>query len=348
MVDNTQNFEYQGALLGHVDWVTAIVAGFSQKENEDSPLLVSGSRDKSLIIWKFDEEGSDKTEGIYGKPQRSLTGHNHFITDLSLSQENCFVISSSWDKTLRLWDLRSGKTSRIFVGHNKEVNSVSFSPDNRQILSCGADKEIKLWNTLADCKFTSDSQNHTDWVSEVRYSPIVKNAPKNQATFAPYFASVGWDGRLKVWSTNFQIRYTFKAHEGTINALSISPNGKYIATGGRDKKLNIWDVTEISNSSREMDAGSSINCIAFNPKLQWVAVGTENNVKIWDLMSTSLKPLETLEAPALETKEGKQSKKKAPQCTSITWNAVGKKLFAGYTDGSIRVWHVKAEASSSF
>jgi hypothetical protein len=43
--------------------VTAIVSGYSQKENEDSPVLVSGSRDKSLIIWKI-YEGKD--EGKYG------------------------------------------------------------------------------------------------------------------------------------------------------------------------------------------------------------------------------------------------------------------------------------------
>lgn len=111
-------------------------------------------------------------------------------------------------------------------------------------MSAGADREIKLWNTVGDCKFTSDKNNHTDWVSCVRYSPVIKQSTKQQP-FAPYFASVGWDGRLKIWSTNFQIRYTFKAHEGNTNSVSISPNGKYIATGGKDKKLEIWDILDL-------------------------------------------------------------------------------------------------------
>jgi len=64
----------------------------------------------------------------------------------------------------------------MFTGHTKEVLSCSFSPDNRQILSSGADREIKLWNTLADCKFTSDRNNHNDWVSCVRYSPVMRQA----------------------------------------------------------------------------------------------------------------------------------------------------------------------------
>jgi len=60
-----------------------------------------------------------------------MTGHSHFISDLSLSNDNCFLVSSSWDKTLRLWDLRSCETVRIFSGHEREVFTCAFSPDNR-------------------------------------------------------------------------------------------------------------------------------------------------------------------------------------------------------------------------
>jgi len=48
-------------------------------------------------------------------------------------------------------------------------------------------------------KYESDNANHTDWVSCIRYSPNIKSA-KGEST--PFFASVGWDGRLKIWNTN--------------------------------------------------------------------------------------------------------------------------------------------------
>jgi guanine nucleotide-binding protein subunit beta-2-like 1 protein len=200
------------------------------------------------MIWKLHKESQD---GVYGVPHKSLTGHNHFVSDISLSNDGFFCISSSWDKTLRLWDLRTGQTVRQFIGHKKEVFTVSFSPDNRQIISSGADNEIKLWNTLADCKYTSESNNHQDWVSQVRYSPNLKSNTK--ITFEPYFASVGWDGRLKVWNTNFQIRNTFKPHNGQINTVAISPNAKYLATGGKDKILHFWDVTDLKEPIRSID-----------------------------------------------------------------------------------------------
>ena len=55
---------------------------------------------------------------------------------------------SSWDGTLRLWDLSSGETTRSFIGHEKDVLSVAFSADNRHIVSGSRDKTLRLWNTL--------------------------------------------------------------------------------------------------------------------------------------------------------------------------------------------------------
>lgn len=100
----------------------------------------------------------------------------------------------------------------------------------------------------------------------------------------PYFASVGWDGRLKVWNTNFQIRLNLKPHEGAINAVAISPNGKYLATGGRDKMLHLWDIQDMQEPVCTFETGCQINQISFNPKMQWVAAATEQGVRIWDLI----------------------------------------------------------------
>lgn len=88
-----------------------------------------------------------------------------------------------------------------------------------------------------------------------------------------------------------------------MNTLSISPNGKYLATGGKDKKLFIWDILNLTFPSREFDTGATINQIAFNPKLQWVAVGTDQGVKIYNLMSQSKAPICVIEAEPIVKNE---------------------------------------------
>jgi len=44
-----------------------------------------------------------------------------------------------------------------------------------------------------------------------------------------------------------------------------------------------------------------------------------------------------------ESAAGKPKKVKPAVCTALVWNPLGKKLFAGYNDGYIRVWHVASE-----
>jgi len=328
---------FQGFLEGHNDWVTSIVSGNSKKDNEDHPLLISGSRDKSLIIWKLKpEEKSSESDPkrLYGYPFKALTGHNHFVSDIALSNENVYALSSSWDKTIRLWDLRTGKTVRLFKGHTKEVFSVAFSPDDRQVLSGGAEKNFRLWNTMAECKLDEHKNDHLDWVSSIRYAGGSK---------ANYFATSGFDGRLKVWNPTFTIKASIKAHD-CINALSISPGGAFIATGGKDCQVKVWDPKNLKEPIKEVPTGGIVNAIAFNPRLRWIAVGTENGIKLYDLSSEIDKSFcdITAEQFQVSTKESAKTKKiKPPSCTSLTWSSTGQKLFAGFTDKLIRVYHVE-------
>lgn len=140
----TEQLHLRGTLRGHNGWVTQIAC------NPKFPdTLLSSSRDKTLILWKLTRDDVN-----YGIPRKRLKGHGHFVTDVVMSCDGQYALSSSWDKTLRLWDLCEGTTTRRFEGHDKDVLSTAFSADNRQIVSGSRDKTIKLWNTLAECKYT--------------------------------------------------------------------------------------------------------------------------------------------------------------------------------------------------
>jgi len=134
-----ETLSLRGTLEGHAGWVTAIAAPLDPA----SDVLISASRDKSLIVWTLTRE-----DGAYGAPRRALRGHSHFVQDVVLSSDGQFALSGSWDGTLRLWDLAAGATTRRFLGHTKDVLSVAFSVDNRQIVSGSRDRTIKLWNTI--------------------------------------------------------------------------------------------------------------------------------------------------------------------------------------------------------
>jgi len=320
----SETLQYIGTLKGHKDWVTSIAATY-----EESNLLVSASRDKTILIWELNQRdgfySNEKQEPGYAR--RALTGHNGAISDVTISSDGQFALSGSWDKTCRLWNLEQGKLVRSFNGHTSDVNSVAFSSDNRQIVSGSRDKTVKLWNTLAECKYTLSEEMHSDWVSSVRFSPSAKQ---------PLIVSAGWDKLVKVWNLNdCKLRTNLSGHTGPIYTSTISPDGSLCASGGKDGNCMLWDVID-GKHLYSLDAGNTINALTFSPKNYWLCAATDNSIKVWDLENKQV--LEEIVPDKMEEK-----KNGTPWCVSLSWSADGNMLFAGRTDGSIYVYEVKIQ-----
>ncbi|MFM7854286.1 MAG: WD40 repeat domain-containing protein [Flammeovirgaceae bacterium] len=73
-----------------------------------------------------------------------------------------------------------------------------------------------------------------------------------------------------------------RVHDGNINAVTVSPRGNFIVTGGKDKRVRVFDFSDVEKPAPSHDAGSSVNCLAFNPRCHWIAIGTEFGYQIWD------------------------------------------------------------------
>jgi len=315
----SEQLVFKGEMTGHNGWVTSIA---TSAENPD--MVVSGSRDKSLIVW--DVKGDRTEDGACGFPKKSLHGHNHFVQEVTLSSDGMFALSASWDGTLRLWDLAKGTTHRRFIGHSKDVLSVAFSVDNRQIVSGSRDRAIRLWNTLGECKFVIKDEGHTDWVSCVKFSPTANN---------PLIVTGGWDKLVKVWTlSTCKLKHNLIGHTGHVNSVTISPDGSLCASGGEDGTAMLWDLTE-GKQLYSLDASDVIQTLLFSPNRYWLVAATQSSIKVWDLETKQqvfeLKP---------ELKVTLSKKAVPPYPVSLAWSADGNTLYAGYTDGVIRAWSV--------
>jgi guanine nucleotide-binding protein subunit beta-2-like 1 protein len=229
------------------------------------------------------------------------------------------------------------------VGHTKDVMSVAFSADNRQIVSGSRDHSIKLWNTLGVCKYTIQDDCHTDWCSCVRFSPNTQN---------PVIVSCGWDKLVKVWNlTNCRLKTNHFGHTSFLNCVTVSPDGSLCASGGKDGNAMLWDLNEAKHLYT-LSGGDVINSLVFSPNRSsiiilvvlpanvplfpsyryWLCAATGSTVKIWDLESKAL--VDELNVDRLSTPA-------AVDCVSLAWSNDGQTLFAGYTDGLIRVYDIE-------
>ena len=325
------SLEKIGVLEGHGGAVTSLVCGEDEK---GAPLLISGSRDRSIIKWQlhFDEpkevtiklDDADVEEGqpteikkyIVGKPLKSLHGHNHFVSSLALNSDSTKLVSGSWDKTIRLWDVPTSKSEKIFKGHTKDVLCIAFSHDERLIFSGGMDNTLKYWNTKGELRF--DNNQFRGWVS------CILNIQKGKSN---YIAVGSWDGSVKIFNSEYNIQRTIQGGEYAVTSLSTDDQGDYLFIAyknGTVKVMNIEEEASENEVKQTIETGIDINAILFESKFfQIYALGTSKGLQIRRIKGSKKPDFEDNENGA---------------CLSLAYDKSKEYLFAGFADGTIKVY----------
>jgi WD40 repeat protein len=131
--------------MGHTNRVNCVCY------SRDSAYLVSGSSDKTIRVWdtrivpkKKDKDADDEDEEL-DKPL-ILTGHAVSITAVAVANFDNYVVSSSVDKSVRIWDLHTGELLNTLLGHTNKVTCLSVSSNGCLIVSGSADKSVRVWD----------------------------------------------------------------------------------------------------------------------------------------------------------------------------------------------------------
>ncbi|XP_020273970.1 WD repeat-containing protein 44-like [Asparagus officinalis] len=221
----------------------------------------------------------DQLFALGDKPVCSFKGHLNDVLDLSWSKSE-YLLSSSMDKTVKLWHLSSNSCLKTF-SHIDYVTCIQFNPvDDRYFISGSLDEKVRIWsipdgkvvdwNDLHEmvtaacytpdgqgalvgshkgsCYIYETSDNKLHQKGQVDLQNKKKKSSHKKITgfqFAPGSSSevliTSADSRIRV-ADGDELVYKFKGFRNTSSQISASltSNGKYILCASEDSHVYIW------------------------------------------------------------------------------------------------------------
>jgi WD40 repeat protein/serine/threonine protein kinase len=208
---------------GHASVVNAVAW------SPDGTRIASASRDKTVQVWESANGGS-----IF-----AYRGHSSWVNAVAWSPDGRYIASGSSDNTVQVWDAADGGNIFTYRGHASVVNAVAWSPDGRRIASGSADKTVQVWDAV-DGGNVFTYRGHSNEVLAVAWSPngkrIASGGGNSLVGTVQVWDAIGGDS-VAVDGGNV---YTYHGHASAVLAVAWSPDGKDIASGSRDKTVQVW------------------------------------------------------------------------------------------------------------
>jgi len=284
--------------------------------------IAIGTMEPEIEIWSLDTVEALYPDAVLGRPDKSaahvptplgtgkkkrkkmkhraVSSEHHVDAVLGLSWNKThrnLLASASADRTVKLWDLNkemtggeSGGAIRSFDVHKDKVQSVQWNEKEPTVLLTGSyDRTVRTFDSRAP-----DAGVGTIIGADVE---VVRWDPWESSCFYVSLENgivLNFDARTL--STNCSspspARFTLAAHDGAASALDVNPHMRgCIATGGSDKVVKVWNISEDSGkrevslvTSRDLGVGK-VFTTGWSPDdpLTLAAAGSKAKVQIWDV-----------------------------------------------------------------
>ncbi|RYP49068.1 hypothetical protein DL768_005158 [Monosporascus sp. mg162] len=210
-------------------------------------------------------------------PLLTFEGHTGNITGVAFHCEGKWMVTSSEDGTVKIWETRSGTVQRSY-NHGSPANDVVIHPNQGEIISCDRGGSVRVWD-LAE----NNCSHQLIPEEDVSVSSVTV------ASDGSLLCAANNAGNVFVWSliqtydrTQLLPVTQFSAHKEYITRILLSPDVKKLATCSADHTAKIW-VVDVDPDSTTPDSASSES-----PTNPGNLNGTYNGQKVLDASASAL------------------------------------------------------------
>eukprot|EP01061_Rhynchopus_euleeides_P025872 TRINITY_DN4208_c5_g1_i1.p1 TRINITY_DN4208_c5_g1~~TRINITY_DN4208_c5_g1_i1.p1 ORF type:complete len:423 (+),score=129.51 TRINITY_DN4208_c5_g1_i1:122-1390(+) len=257
-------------------------------------VLYSGGEDGKIKVWDYET----------GTSLGTIVGHNGPVKGLAIESQGNRLASCSEDCEVRVYDTATEALSRRLTGHEHTVSSVEFvAPDDRLLATASRDGSVRLWDIQNSCVEAVFRTPDSTWVRCVR-------------VIGSKVVHVGDNHLVSMWDTNTKGERLVGGHDHVIEVLAAA-NSKareilfeyeklraraevdandettnsaidgppdYVATGGRDKIIKIWNLRNCSEVMELQGHKDWVRDLVFHLNGKYLLSSSDDGtVKVWCL-----------------------------------------------------------------
>ncbi|KAI9786083.1 MAG: Transcription initiation factor TFIID subunit 5 [Peltula sp. TS41687] len=265
--------------------------------SDDNTMVAAGTSDSYIRVWSMDGSVLPciKPPGPNEPPPsstRQLIGHAGPVFAVSFSPSAAnpdpkegylpttprYLLSSSADKSVRLWSVDLWHCLMIYKGHDDPVWDVTWGPFGHYFLTGGRDKVARLWSTK-HASYLRMFVGHEADVDTVCFHPN-----------CAYVLTGSSDKTVRMWSvtTGNAVRL-FTGHTANLTSMACSPDGKTLASADEYGVILLWDLASGRRIKRMRGHGKGgIWALSWSVESTvLVSCGHDGTVRVWNVALTN-------------------------------------------------------------
>jgi WD40 repeat protein len=288
-------------LTGHTGRIVACAV------SDDESAILTAATDNTIFLWPIQGDGKIQPWLVTSKARR--------IRDLAFTHGSTRVITASEHRELEVWDVSSGDRKSLLEGHTDWVNAVVVSAGENLAVSASDDGTLKIWRLGAVDRPASGLSRHNGLVRDIACHPnerYVYSAGNDQklfkwdsddGSFCKLFDSIDvhhvtmdpsgefvicaeGDAVVRVRSSrDCSIHTEFRNHADRVRAITVSKDGRLVASAGDDRVIRIWRMTD-GGEIGQIQVGANIRALAFpNGNETLLSGSVSGRIKLLDIDS---------------------------------------------------------------